>query len=147
MLNAIRRNPMIAAGVLLPVFVAFFFSVAILVPKWLVDPPQHDFLFSMQDYRQVPAGVELRLQVIDERLEVRVYSPNDRVRLGARLFRYDASADAVDEITIPVPPTPDELEDGSLVDVPEVAGLRLSTSRFWNRATADPSGDHTGSNR
>ena len=41
MLNYMRQNPMIAAGILLPLVIVVFFVLATAIPNWMVEPTAH----------------------------------------------------------------------------------------------------------
>ena len=44
-----RQNAALVAGISLPIVVVVFFLLATSVPRLLVDPPRHDFLFVQND--------------------------------------------------------------------------------------------------
>lgn len=134
MLKVIRQNPMIAAGILLPALVALFFILATAVPKWLVEPPQYDFLFTHYDYRSSIPRVELRFDVRERKLRARVFETQNSSGTVPRLLLYNAGEGTVAEIFVDVPGDAGGFEDGDVVAVPDLANATIST------ATTSPDG-------
>lgn len=65
----LRDNAVLVAAVLLPAAVALLFVVATLVPRWMVAPPQHDLVFSVEaPFESVHPAVVVDYKVEDERV-------------------------------------------------------------------------------
>ena len=128
MIQLIRKNPMLAAGILLPVVVVVFFVLATAVPRWLVAPPQYDFVFTSIPPNTAPA-VELRIAVEQEKVTARVYAA-ERGRSKIRnLYLFDHETQSVREIPIKLPTDLDNIENGAYLDIPELESRIVSTSR------------------
>ncbi len=129
MIQLIRRNPMLAAGILLPFIVVVFFMLATAIPRWLVDPPQYDFVFtSMQNPTSGPP-IDLAIVVEDQRVKARVYKKENAYRTMRKLFVFDHETRSIREIPIKLPTDVDNLENGAYIDIPELAARTASTSR------------------
>jgi hypothetical protein len=129
MLKLIRKNPMIAAGIILPAVVALFFILATAVPRWLVEPPAYDFLFTHYDYRGSPPAVELRFDVHQQKLRARVFETKNSYGSVPRLLLYNASEGTVVELFVDVPGDAESFDDGEEVAIPDLANAKISTAR------------------
>lgn len=126
----LRKNPTLLIGILLPVVVIGLFVAATAIPRMLVDPPRHDFVFVIdQTFAAQPTGLRYEidvdpdgvLRVMAEPVEAERYNPRPQ------LFLYEHGQDAVREIALPKPR--EELVGLTRLDVPELAGVRFDTSR------------------
>ncbi len=129
MLKQIRQNPMIAAGILLPLIIVVFFLLATAIPTWLVAPPEYDFVFTVPEHNPNRRDVELTIDVVDNRLRARLFKKNDYYRGIASLYVFDHETQDVREISINIPGNVDTLEDGAEIDVPEFVNRPISTGR------------------
>ena len=129
MLKQIRQNPMIAAGILLPLIIVVFFLLATAIPRWLVAPPEYDFVFTVPEHNPSRRDVELTIDVVDNRLRARLFKKNDYYRGIARLYVFEHETQEVREISINIPGQVEVLEDGAEIDIPEFASRSISTSR------------------
>jgi len=129
MLKQVRQNPMIAAGILLPLIVVVFFLLATAIPRLLVAPPEYDFVFTVLEHDPNRRDVELIIDVVDNRLRARLFKKNDYYRGNARLYVFEHEAQDVREISVSLPGDLESLEDGAEIDVPEFANRSISTSR------------------
>jgi len=129
MLKRLRENPMIAASILLPLVIVVFFLLATAIPKWLVDPPAHSFLFIVPDHSYSTPEIDVRYDVIDSRLRVRVFKTDVSYRNTPRLYLFDSDKQVTREITIDLPVNKDSFEDGDEIVVSEFGGRRISTER------------------
>lgn len=129
MLKRLRENPMIAASILLPLVIVVFFLLATAIPKWLVDPPAHSFLFTVPDQTYSTPEINVRYDVIDGRLRVRVFKTDVSYRHAPRLYLFDSARQATREITVDLPVNKDSFEDGDEIVVAELKGRRISTER------------------
>ena len=118
----LRENAALAVGISLPVLVVFFFLLATYVPRWLVDAPQYDFLFT-QDGRYSNEHPRWRYVVdLDASSQLRVQAfptEPDEYAWRPQLFLYEHETSGVREISLPVPESSDLGEDGVLVEIPE----------------------------
>lgn len=118
----VRENAALVIGILLPAVVVVFFLLATYIPRFLVDPPQYDFLFT-EDHSYVAQGSRWRYEIdVDPqgKLRVRAFAvETDRYTPRTRLFLYEHSSDSVREISLPWPETPEDAEAGVVLEVPE----------------------------
>jgi len=124
----LRKNMMIVVSIALPLLVVLFFAMASVLPGLYSTPPAHDLLLSFQGRAtSKTAQVRISLSVIDAQLKV-VTSPLDNTYYDnyPRLFRYNHSSGEISEISIPVPDNITELKDGTVIPIPELAGVRVS---------------------
>lgn len=129
MLQRLRENPMIAASIALPLLVVVFFLLASALPKWLVEPPGYSFLFTVPDHTQRSPAIDVRFDVVDGRLRVRVYNAEDYYRSTPRLYLFDHETLAAREIHFDLPANVDSFEDGDEIDVPGFGDSRILTER------------------
>lgn len=129
MLKRLRENPMIAASILLPLVIVVFFLLATAIPRWLVDPPAYSFLFTVPDQSYATPYIDVRYDVIDARLRVRVFKTDVSYRNTPRLYLFDSEKQVTREITLDVPVNTDSIEDGDEIAVSELSGKRISTER------------------
>ena len=129
MLKHIRQNPMIAAGILLPLIIVVFFLLATAIPRWLVAPPEYDFVFTVPEHNPSRRDVELTIDVVDNRLRARLFKKNDYYRGIARLYVFEHETQDVREISINIPGDLESFEDGAEIIVPEFADRSISTNR------------------
>lgn len=121
-----RKNPTIAAGILLPLVVAAFFVLASAIPRWLVAPPTHDLLFVVYEYKREPPAIGVRFDVVDERLRAQAFPPDGSYRNLPSLYRFAHDTNAVHEVVVEFPDDPEGLEDGAVLRIPELEGIRIS---------------------
>src|SRR5687768_14291372 len=103
MYRLIKKNPALATGILLPVLLVVLFSIAALVPKFLVEPPGHDLLFSVKSY-SLQAGNEYKFTVEDETLKLQARkfpTSNGSGGYNYKLYWYQADKQTVQEIALP----------------------------------------------
>jgi len=129
MLKQIRQNPMIAAGILLPLIIVVFFLLATAIPKWFVAPPEYDLVFTVPEHNPNRRDIELTIDVVDSRVRARLFKKNDYYRGIARLYVFEHETQDVREISINIPGSLEALEDGAEIDVPEFANRSISTTR------------------
>ena len=129
MLKGLRENPMIAASILLPLVVVVFFLLATAIPRWFVDPPGYSFVFTVPDYSHGAPEIDVRFDVIDNRLRVRAYKTNVSYRSAPRLFLYDHDKRATREISFDLPANKDSFEDGDEIVVPGFENQAILTER------------------
>jgi hypothetical protein len=118
----IRENAALAVGILLPVVVVFFFLLATYVPRWLVDPPQYDFLFTQQGQwsNDLPRWRHVVEADADGQLQVRAIPTKENdYSWRPRLFRYEHATGEAIEIRLPVPSNLNVGENGVAVEMPK----------------------------
>lgn len=124
-----RQNPMLAAGILLPVVVVVFFVLATMIPRWLVDPPGYDFVFTSMQGNSTGPAIELSYAVDGDRLRARMYKSERPYRNVPRLFLFEHETQSVREISVSLPATADEIDNGDYVEIPGLESRTVSTSR------------------
>ena len=130
----LRDNVAILIGVSLPIVVVAFFVLASYAPRAYLEPPQHDAVlvsYSGGNVRPVRVEVDVnggrlrtRVYKLDYNGNAIVYGPN-----APRLFLWSHETRSVREIPIDVPADLDGFVNGGEVQIPELAGLRLSTEQ------------------
>lgn len=129
MFQLIRKNPMLAAGILLPVVVVVFFVLATAIPRMLVEPPQYDFLFQSMQSPSTGLPIEITIAVEDERIKARAFKTERNYRSIPKLFLVDVESQIVREIAIELPDDLDSFENGTYLEIPDLASRVVSTSR------------------
>jgi len=134
MKSFIRENPTIAFGLGLPLLLVLLFLAISGIPALLVDPPQHDVLYTTEYYND-QQGVQIA--VVGKKVLVS-YQGTRQARKIPRLWRYYSKTGAVQEIAMILPPgliSPDAkaFETGDMlismpIDVPDLEGLMVDSS-------------------
>jgi hypothetical protein len=127
----LRENPTIAFGLGLPLLLVVLFLLISGVPTLLVDPPQHDVLYTTQYYND-QQGVQI--SVVDQKVLVSFRGIAQGGQLP-HLWRYHSKTGAVQEITIIPPPSltsldaePRNILTSTPIDVPDLEGLIVDSS-------------------
>ncbi len=124
----LRKNLMIVVSIALPLLLILLFAVASVVPRLYTDPPAYDLLLTLQGVATAKtARIRIDLVVTDGQLKA-IASQTNSTYSGnyPRLFRYSHLGGEVTEINIPIPENFNELKDGTVIPIPELAGLRVS---------------------
>ena len=129
MLKYMRQNPMIAAGILLPLVIVVFFILATAIPKFLVEPPAHDFLFTVPDNNSSQPEIEVRFDVVNNRLRVRLFKKKSNYPAVYKLYLFDHETLDVREIPIDLPNDTESFEDADEIDLADLANRSISTER------------------
>ena len=118
----LRDNLFVVAALALPLVVIGFFLLATGIPQLLVDDPQYDMLYSVDQYEA--DDYALRFRVVDDRLvaDTRLTS-SAATWQNQILFRFDARTQRVRQIE---------------PDVPESVKQRLRSNAATARAQARP---------
>lgn len=128
----IRENAALAVGILLPVIVVVFFLLATFVPRWLVDPPQYDFVFT-QDSQYADDLPRWRHAVdvnASNRLRVRAFpTKENEYAWRPRVYVYEHATGEVREVRLPTPDLADDAEEGVVVTVAEFEGVFVDSRR------------------
>ena len=122
-----KDNLLIVMGVSLPLLVILLFLLATTIPKLLVAPPQHDFLFTsyVSAYPNL-APARVNIDVYQGRVRARIY--RDQGARMTKLFLLDHNTSNLREIPISIPGQAETLEDGTEIRIPELETLRLDPS-------------------
>ncbi len=122
-----KDNLVIVIGISLPLLVILLFLLATTTPKFLVAPPQYDFLFTsfVSAYPNVPPA-RVNIDVYQGQVRARIYR-NQGAQV-TRLFLFDHNTSNIREIPISIPGHADTLENGTEIQIPELKGLKLSAS-------------------
>ena len=128
-MKLLRQNPMLAAGILLPVAVVIFFVLATMIPRWLVDPPGYDFVFTSMQGSSTGPGIELSFIVEGDRVRARVYKTERSYRNVLRLFLFEHETQTVREIPVTLPADTEDFENGDYLEIPGLESRTVSTSR------------------
>lgn len=122
----IKENPALAAGIGLPFLLVIFFSLAAVIPQWLVADPQYDFLFSDTQYHK-NSDVEVRFQVVDGAIKIEQRKPDkDNSYNSTHLYRYNTKNNSVQEIALS--PKSDDNKDWHEFSVSEIKSLKLDNN-------------------
>ncbi len=134
MKSFLRENPTIAFGLGLPLLLVVAFLLISGIPTLLVAPPQYGVLY-MTEYNNYQNGVQV--SVVDQKVRV-IYQGSVQGSRKPRLWRYDPKTGGVKEIGFLLPPglapagktpvTPEEVSKTTLIDVPDLEGLRFDSS-------------------
>lgn len=133
MLNWIKSNLVLVAGILLPVLLVAGFLVLQSIPRALTDAPQYDFLVVAFKYdAQQQRNYDLSFEVRDGRLQGRATPRTDNNNYSSRqlatLYRYRTADNRFDEVPFDLPDTLDSLDSVSTFPIEEVADLKLDKS-------------------
>ncbi len=124
----LRKNMMIVVSIALPLLVILFFALASVLPGLYTTPPAYDFLLTLQGAATAKtAQVRINLTVSDGQVKA-VASKTDGSHYdnSPRLFRYHHLTGEVTEISIPIPESISGSDDGSVIPIPKLTGLRVS---------------------
>lgn len=100
--HLIKKNPALAAGILLPVILVVLFSIADLLPRFMVKPPAYDLLFSMKSYSAV-GEYEYKFSVEDHHLKWQMRRlPGSKGNGGYNyhVYWYEAASRTVHELPL-----------------------------------------------
>ena len=140
----LRENPLLVAGVALPVAVVVLFTATSALPVWFAGEPVHDAVIA-HGQRLVSRGnnIGVVLNVVDGRLRARVVSGRDSEAQRVpdeppdssvadyvpRLFVVDAASRETTEIEIRMPGDISTVAVGDEIPIPELADAVLDPSR------------------
>lgn len=125
----IQENPTIAFGLGLPLLLVVIFLVVSGLPKLLVADPQYEVLYATeyQSYSNV-----VQINVVEQKVQV-IYQGGAYGNGRPRLWRYNPQTGGVQEIAIILPPSPApndvaETPSTTIIDVPDLTGLKINSS-------------------
>lgn len=113
MKNFIKENLVLVIGLALPVLLIVLFFVATVIPKMAGTPPQHEVLFSVQDYSQkTKPDYIIDFKVKNKQLMVKVKKADEKDNYynSKKLMAYDAKNEIMREITIDASQFSDDAE-------------------------------------
>jgi hypothetical protein len=105
MKNWIKENLVLVIGLTLPLLLIVLFFVATVIPKMTGTPPQHEVLFSVQDYSQKNKPdyiIDFIVKNQQLMLKVKKAEDKDNYYQNKKLMAYDAKNEVMREITIDV---------------------------------------------
>ena len=130
-----RENPTIAFGLGLPLLLIVVFLLVSGIPALLVAPPQYDVLYATEFYNNNMNGVQV--SVVNQQVQV-FYQGRVVGYQKPRLWRYSPKTGGVRDIAYMLPPDlvppgkapvpPVDAAKVTLLDVPDLAGLRVDSS-------------------
>ena len=126
----IKNNAFIIIGIALPLLVVVFLLLASSIPKWLVEAPQYDFLFTVDSNQARTSTVRVEFQVYKDHLKAKAYKqdlPNYN-RLS-RLFIFEHESLSIREIPVDIPEEVEEIKNGTEITITEFANQKLSSLR------------------
>lgn len=129
--NFFKDNFVLIVGLALPVVLMVVFMLAQAVPQSMTDPPQHDLIFSAQDYQSKNLPINVLLVVKDGTLKAqytKVPNPQYPNTMWYKLYRYDAKTQQVSELSFGYPEDMDKIETMREDTVEATKGLKLSTN-------------------
>lgn len=97
----VRDNIILVAGIALPLVVMLFFLLATWIPRWLVDPPQYDLLFSGVSWSDKSSNTVNLVVTAEGQLKARYFKRQEGESPLRRLFIYEHTTGDVREISIP----------------------------------------------
>lgn len=102
-----KENIALVAGVALPVLLVLFFVIASVVPRYFVDPPKYDLVFSVREWRE--DSVSVSFEVVRGKLRAKLVKTDagEGSHSSERLFVFDHETMSTKEITLEIP---DDLE-------------------------------------
>jgi len=130
----IQENPTIAYGLGLPLLLVVIFLIISGLPQLLVAKPQYELLYAtgIHNYPNV-----VQITVVEQKVQV-IYQGAAYGNERPRVWRYNPQTGGVREIAIILPPSPASFGNTSdaaplvptttLIDVPNLAGLRIDSS-------------------
>jgi hypothetical protein len=130
----IQENPTIAYGLGLPLLLVVIFLIVSGLPQLLVAKPQYELLYAtgVHSYPNV-----IQIAVVEQKVQV-IYQGVSYGSDRPRLWRYNPQSGGVQEIAIILPPSParsgggsgaaSQTPDTTVIDVPDLAGLRIDSS-------------------
>lgn len=126
----IKQNLVLVSGIVLPLLLVAGFFLLGRAPGTLAEPPEFDFVLVAYSYDyQLPADYYLTFEVRDGHLRGRAV-PTDETGLragsqSARIFRYDAEANAFEEILYDLPEGLEELQESIPLSLGDLGALTL----------------------
>lgn len=127
MKNWIKENLVLVIGLALPVLLIVLFFVATVIPKMNSTPPQHEVLFSVQDYgNQNKSDYIIDFKVKNNQLMVKVKKADEKENYynSKKLMAYDAKNEVMREISIDT----NQFSEGAEIELAETKNMTLSTN-------------------
>ncbi len=126
MKNLIRQNLVLATGIGLPIIVVIFFLLASTLPRFFIEPPAYDFLFTNQRYEyNKHQQRNIVFKVKDGKLQAMV--TKDEIGWHNTLYHYDHKSKSVSEIDIELH---GDMKIGEHLKIPTVEKLNLAPTNI-----------------
>lgn len=130
----IKNNLVLISGIVLPILLIGGFFILSNAPRIMADPPKYDFVLVGYRYDyQRPGNYYLSFEVRDGKLTGRAIPRDDSNanfnRQYAGIFRYDAAANAFEEIVYELPEGLENIEESTALPLTETSGLKLDKRR------------------
>lgn len=126
----LKENYILVTGAVLPVILALVFFLAMVLPGQMAPPPQHDFLFTVDEYRpggQQAVGVRYDVYKNALRATLLVGGQPNSYQSVPRLFVYEVARSTAREISVDLPVTPEQVPSDRQLHIEEVADLYLDS--------------------
>ncbi len=129
----IKENPALSAGIGLPVLLVLLFSLATIIPQWLVAPPQYDVIFVMRNQPCVGEESKVSFEFIKGKIRAKyIYPKNANGSVSCydsqKLFRFDAKNMTSKEITFEVPAKNEDGAEWKELEIEELKNIKLDNS-------------------
>lgn len=101
-----RRNLFLISAIALPFLVTIFFLAATAIPEWLVDDPEYDVLFSVQEYANNAGQIPLAYSVDNGVVTAVVHGRAENgypVGPVQKLYRFHVRSGRLEEIEPAIP--------------------------------------------
>lgn len=104
-LSFLKRHGFVIAGVVLPILVLVAFAVARTLPKFLVEDPRYDLVYSVvTGYGSQPHNVVCEVGCVDGRVRARwARSEQPVYSAPVRVYRLHPATGAIEELAVPEP--------------------------------------------
>ena len=132
-MSFIKEKPALAAGIGLPVLLIIFFTLATVIPQWMVAPPQYDVIFTVQDYQCIGGEGKVHFDFAGGKIKAKYSYPkkeNNYVNCGdnQKIYRFNAKNLISKEITFEIPAKKDAVSDWQQVEVGELQNLQIDNN-------------------
>jgi|CXWL01.1.fsa_nt_gi hypothetical protein len=132
-MSFVKENPALAAGIGLPVLLVIFFTLATLIPKWTVAPPEYDVVFTVQDYQCIGGEAKVNFDYAGGKIKAKYSYPkkeNNYVNCNdnQHLYRFNAKNMVSREITFELPAKKEGISDWQQFEVVELQNLKIDNN-------------------
>lgn len=129
----VKENPALAAGIGLPVLLVIFFTLATLIPKWTVAPPQYDLIFTVQDYQCIGGEAKANFDYLSGKIKAKYSYPKKENNYAncndnQYIYRFNAKNMISREITFELPARKDGVHDWQQFEIAELKNLQIDNN-------------------
>lgn len=130
--NFLKENFALIVGISLPVLLVLLFSLATVVPRYFVDPPKYNLIFSINspDYSRNPRlNGQLLINVENKKLRARflVNKKKEATYFNlTHLYLFEAATGNIHEIPINLPPS--NINSDRELPIPETENFTIETN-------------------